>query len=227
MSSWDSSSAGAVNTSTCDMQAGFGPSNGLTYEWNLSTPVLISPPNGSINIQPTPSLLWDAVPGVSGYEVQISVDSLFSTIQLDVNVNVNQLTVPSGVLAAPVKYYWRVRSLFGSCHGLWSTRWSFTTTIGVGISILSSMTPDAFRLYNNYPNPFNPSTKLRFDIPIATIATLSIYDILGRVVFETNGQFKPGTYEIEWNASALASGLYIYKIETPVFAESKKMLLTK
>ena len=96
--------------------------------------------------------------------------------------------------------------------------------------------PKEFALHNNYPNPFNPVTKIKFDIPPSKsyglvqggMTFLTIYDILGKEVATlVSQQLKPGTYEVEWNAAAYPSGVYFYKLTTPDFTETKKMVLLK
>jgi hypothetical protein len=107
------------------------------------------------------------------------------------------------------------------------TRFQFT--VGpVGITPVSSNIPASFKLYNNYPNPFNPVTKIKFDIAKSTSAKLIVYDITGRVV-ETviNEDLVAGSYEISFDAARYASGVYFYKLETSAYTEVKKMLLIK
>ena len=88
--------------------------------------------------------------------------------------------------------------------------------------------PTSYDLAQNYPNPFNPSTTIRFQIPKDGIVTLRIYDILGaEVATLVNEEKVAGKYEVNFNASSLASGVYIYKIQAGTFINSKKMLLVK
>jgi hypothetical protein len=83
-------------------------------------------------------------------------------------------------------------------------------------------------LDQNYPNPFNPSTKISYSIKEEGLVTLKVYDILGKEIATLINENKPeGNYEVEFNASALPSGLYIYKIQSGSFSDVKKMLLTK
>lgn len=99
------------------------------------------------------------------------------------------------------------------------------------INPISNEVPSVYSLYQNYPNPFNPNTKIKFDIPaVETIHELSlrIYDILGReVAVLVDEQLKPGSYEVEWDASNYPSGVYIYRLKTGSFSETKKMILLK
>ncbi|MBK7378274.1 MAG: T9SS type A sorting domain-containing protein [Ignavibacteriales bacterium] len=88
--------------------------------------------------------------------------------------------------------------------------------------------PEQYFLYQNYPNPFNPTTSIKFDLPKAGNVELTVYDILGRRVKQLLNETKPaGTYEITFNASKLASGVYIYTIKSNDFTASKKLMLLK
>jgi BNR repeat-like domain/Secretion system C-terminal sorting domain len=83
-------------------------------------------------------------------------------------------------------------------------------------------------LYHNYPNPFNPTTTIRYEIPLDGVVTIDIYDILGQKVGTILNEFqKADRYEINFNAVGLASGVYIYRMKVNDFIESKKMLLLK
>lgn len=89
-------------------------------------------------------------------------------------------------------------------------------------------TVDSYDLAQNFPNPFNPSTTIRYQIPKDGIVTLKIYDILGsEVATLVNEEKIAGKYEVNFNASSLSSGVYIYKIQAGDFVSSKKMILLK
>ena len=88
--------------------------------------------------------------------------------------------------------------------------------------------PDKYYLGQNYPNPFNPSTTIKFSIPKEVQTNLTIYDILGEKVKELKNEvMRPGYYEVNFNAAALASGVYFYRIKAGDFVQTKKMLLLK
>ncbi|MEE9450823.1 MAG: T9SS type A sorting domain-containing protein, partial [Ignavibacteriaceae bacterium] len=80
----------------------------------------------------------------------------------------------------------------------------------------------------NYPNPFNPSTTIRFSLPKQTQLKLNLYNMLGELV-ETiaEGSYEVGNYKVTFNASNLPSGVYIYRIESSDFVQTKKMMLMK
>lgn len=85
-----------------------------------------------------------------------------------------------------------------------------------------------YQLLENYPDPFNPSTKISYSIKEDGLVLLKVYDILGKEIATLVNENKPaGSYEIVFNASQLPSGLYMYKIQSGDFTDVKKMLLTK
>jgi pimeloyl-ACP methyl ester carboxylesterase len=87
---------------------------------------------------------------------------------------------------------------------------------------------DKFELEQNYPNPFNPSTTIQFQIPKSSFVNLKVYDILGKEVATLADEYKPaGSYEVNFDASQLSSGIYFYKLQTASFVETKKMVLLK
>jgi hypothetical protein len=88
--------------------------------------------------------------------------------------------------------------------------------------------PDIYVIMQNYPNPFNPSTKISWQLPVGSWQTLKIYDVLGNEIATIVNEFKPaGTYEIEWNAIGLPSGIYFYQLRSGKFVETKTMMLLK
>ncbi|MEW6509300.1 MAG: T9SS type A sorting domain-containing protein [Bacteroidota bacterium] len=88
--------------------------------------------------------------------------------------------------------------------------------------------PHSFSLDQNYPNPFNPSTRITYSLPEANFVTLKIYDILGREVVTLANEVKPaGKHEVEFNASELPSGTYVYKLTAGNYQTIRKMLLIK
>ncbi len=87
---------------------------------------------------------------------------------------------------------------------------------------------EGFMLYPNYPNPFNPQTKIAFQLPQATQVSLSIYDEAGRLVANLiDEEMAEGSYSVSWNAANMPSGIYFYRLSTPAWTQSRKMLLIK
>ena len=104
----------------------------------------------------------------------------------------------------------------------------YTVLTGVNENTVSLNVPDNFELYQNYPNPFNPTTNIKFSVPNSGNISLKVYDRLGKEVAElANGFRSAGTYEINFDATKLSSGVYFYKLTTDNFVNTKKMTLIK
>ena len=103
-----------------------------------------------------------------------------------------------------------------------------TKLIITGIAADHNEIPTEFSLAQNYPNPFNPSTKISWQLPVGSLATLKIYDILGREVATLVNEYRQaGKYETEFNAETLPSGVYFYQLKAGKYLNTKKMILLK
>ncbi|MBN8585264.1 MAG: T9SS type A sorting domain-containing protein, partial [Ignavibacteria bacterium] len=105
-------------------------------------------------------------------------------------------------------------------------------SLNQNISSNTNNTPRSFKLHQNYPNPFNPTTNIKFDIPNDANVSIKIYDLLGREVFSVSEYKQAGSYEMMFDGSNLASGLYFYSVKAEtsqrdVYTETKKMVLIK
>ncbi|MEJ2196846.1 MAG: T9SS type A sorting domain-containing protein, partial [Ignavibacteriaceae bacterium] len=88
--------------------------------------------------------------------------------------------------------------------------------------------PDTYELIQNYPNPFNSSTKIYYGLPKESSIEIIIYDVLGNLlVVNRNEKQAAGYHKIEFDASALPSGIYLYRLQADSFVETKKMVLLK
>jgi len=97
-----------------------------------------------------------------------------------------------------------------------------------GISNDENSILDNFDLYQNFPNPFNPTTTIQFQIPELGLVTIKVYDLLGREIATLVNEEKPaGEYEVEFDAAGLTSGVYFYQLRTREFIQTKKMILMK
>ena len=100
--------------------------------------------------------------------------------------------------------------------------------VTVGVTPVNGQIVKDFALSQNYPNPFNPTTNIKFAIPQSGLVTLKVYNMLGKEVATlVSSTLAAGSYTYDFNASALASGVYFYKLETANFSEVKKMSLIK
>ena len=114
----------------------------------------------------------------------------------------------------------------------WTSSWSTIKMTPVVSSIneelATTQIPAKFELSQNYPNPFNPATTIRFSLPQAGAVKLTVYNLLGQVVTTlVNGYREAGTYNVNWDASNLSTGIYIYRVEANSFSLTKKMTLLK
>lgn len=93
---------------------------------------------------------------------------------------------------------------------------------------LIGLKPENYSLYNNYPNPFNLTTKIRYAISQAAFTSLKVYSILGEEVATLiNEEKTPGIYEVSFDANGLASGAYLYRLQAGNYFETKKMIILK
>lgn len=113
--------------------------------------------------------------------------------------------------------------LVGTDDGLYRITFENPTPVEQLTSI-----PATFELRQNYPNPFNPSTTIEFSIPERSFVKLTIHNLLGQEIEALVSEEKEaGTYRTQWSAAKLPSGVYLYRLETPKFQMTKKMLLVK
>ncbi len=100
--------------------------------------------------------------------------------------------------------------------------------IPIGIDNDLSSLPDDITLSQNYPNPFNPTTTIYYTLPKSLFVSLAVYDFHGRKVqMLVDERKQAGLYNVEFEASHLASGIYFYRLQAGDFAQSKRMVLLK
>jgi hypothetical protein len=131
-----------------------------------------------------------------------------------------------------ISLYINSNIIYGGLDNIWTRRLSEI----IAIEPISTVIPRQYYLSQNYPNPFNPTTKIKFDIAQHTRysllggdrVSLKVYDIMGRELATlVNEQLLPGTYSVDWNASAFPSGIYFYKIISGDYTETKRMIFIK
>ncbi len=193
--------------------------NDVAYEWVLyqtdSTEVVAVPSNssGEDAAVTLPFATVDGLLAGAGLSVGESADFLWS---VRVNDGFDTLNVATSYDLATNSF----DTLF---YNITLTRGILTN------SELENGIPAKFALEQNYPNPFNPSTNINFALPQASRVTLTVYDMLGRKVATLldGDQLQAANHSVRFDASALASGMYIYRIEAGSFVSTRKMMLIK
>lgn len=168
------------------------------------------------------------VPPIGAFDVRFSTNRYAECISTSLDINLNSLTYPVKISIEGTDI--RLTDKTNSINNILKTGNHLTITdASVNSLTLSAIEiPVDFSLTQNYPNPFNPSTTINFALPIDSKVVLSVYNILGEKITElVNGQLEAGNHTINFNASSLSSGMYIYKIEAGSFSQVRKMILMK
>jgi len=126
---------------------------------------------------------------------------------------VTSLTIAEGYLFA------------ATSSGVWRRPLSEMIT---SVSLEAAALPLSFMLHQNFPNPFNPSTTIKYELPRSAVVNLSVYDLLGRMVSVlVNERREAGVHEVKFNGSNLASGVYFYRLTAGDFVQTRKLLLVR
>jgi hypothetical protein len=135
--------------------------------------------------------------------------------------------------AEPLKpgqtYFWKILVKNIEGDSLWSSEtFGFYINPAAAIEDDRTQKPDDFKLYPNYPNPFNPKTIITYEIPITNYVEVNIYNLLGQpVVNLISKKQNAGYHQVEWDASDFAGGVYYYRIEAGNFVQTRKMIYLK
>ena len=195
--------------------------------FNPNSPQLFSPSNNS-SIADTliPDFVWLSVMDVDSYSLQLSIDNFFDSLLVNADNLVDTLYTLLNELPT-AQYFWRVRAKNIIGYSNWSEPFSFTVESTTGI-INEHLISKQYSLAQNFPNPFNPNTAIKYAIPKTSIVTLKVYDLLGKEIATLINEEKPiGDYEIDFDGSNLSSGIYFYRIQTGKFTDTKKLILIK
>lgn len=189
--------------------------------------VLIYPGNGeTVEVQagePEVELRWyQAEPEVTVYNLDIATDVDFDDIVFTSDVLSDTLYGFTDVQDDQT-YYWRVRAENATGWGEYSEVWSFTASIVVGVD--NTETPYTFNLMQNYPNPFNPTTEIRFTLPERTHVTLEVFAVHGQhITTIVNESRDAGIHTVTFDATGLASGIYLYRLRADQSVRTKRMV---
>ena len=203
---WRVSASNATNTSAY--------SSVFNFKSALTTPTLLSPHDTATGVSLALTVSW--VPDFSGsttYSVEVSTSSDFSVIVARGGPTTST-SAAIGPLSPGTRYFWRVKAASTSNTSPYSTVWSFRTLGGAtAVEWLIGSVPSEFSLGQNFPNPFNPSTRVPYSLPHRSLVRLSVYSMLGsEVAVLVNGERSPGSYEVRFDAASLPSGVYLVKL---------------
>jgi len=119
-------------------------------------------------------------------------------------------------------------SMYNNIETYPDTGWTTFQVLPPILRIKQNSSDFSYELKQNYPDPFNPTTKIRYQIPKMSKVMLTVYDVLGRKIQTLVNEEKPrGSFEVEFDASNLSSGVYIYQLRTTSFVQTRKMVLSK
>ncbi len=179
------------------------------------------------------ALSWDANPigDLAGYKIYFDTDSSGFPYSDTIDVG-NVTSYALGGLSPGLTYYIAATCYDTDGNESWYSKEVNATPIALAVEKVSDL-PTSFALHPAYPNPFNPTTTIRFDLPNAVNISIVVYDLLGReVVRLMNGRLEAGYQQVVWEGRTAAgrevpSGIYIARLVTPEYTRSVKMLLLR
>lgn len=211
--------------------AGWGAWSDVWWFTTVGTPAgipeLVAPPNGATGVSVTPLLTWRTAPNANLYHVQVTEDSTFASV-LTEGDGISDTTWVANGLTYPRLYFWRVRTYGPTDTSIFSGVWRFTTTGPDGIVRPTGEVPNDFGLDPNFPNPFNPSTRITFHVKETSPVTLTIFTLTGSEVERLVGTtLSPGTYDTQWDGSRMPSGIYVCRMTAGSFTAVRRLVLVK
>jgi hypothetical protein len=171
---------------------------------------------------------------LNNFQVRITVTGTTSKVGGElVNASGNVVAVVNSTssnpftLTAPSAGTYTVNAGFKNPTRKWGSTSTVINVTGIDEDLVG-LRPQTFALYANYPNPFNPTTKIRYAISQTAFTSLKVYSILGEEVSTLiNEEKTPGVYEVNFDATNLTSGTYLYKLQAGNYTETKKMVFLK
>ena len=253
---FDSAATTTVSAITAQNYLATGLLNGHTYYWRVraryadhtytafssvfsftvqqGSSLVVQPwvgdPHNVVLTVNSPTFSWilpaPPAPGLK-YELQYSTNINFMNSVTITDIPQQFVTVSN--LMPNTQYFWRVRSK--SSDGTYSYfsnlgRFGIESTTSVDEKVIL---PERYLLHQNFPNPFNPKTTIRFDLPVQSLVTVKIYNLVGQEVLTVvdNEMLSAGAHSRIIDLNALPSGMYLYKLETPNYSATRKMILVK
>jgi len=191
-------------------------------------------PNGPNDFGTRPKFTWnkatenDPEDTTMHYKLIISQDSIFKQVIRTIPSLSDTTIIISKDLNKSTQYYWRVEAINGDSLSTSSDTLSFTVGTVTAINKNGNAKPTKYALSQNYPNPFNPTTEIKYALPKAENVRLQIFNTLGQLVYTLiDKQQSAGYYQVQFDASKLSSGVYLYRLQAGEHIMTKKMILLK
>ena len=207
--------------------------------WDFTTigdepgiPELSSPENAAQGISISTDLKWNSVPGAETYTLQVSTLPDFSSLTIE-KAETNDTLCTAENLVINTLYFWRVNAKNSVGTSAWSSVWMFTTGATSVDNSKTGQLPENFALLPIYPNPFNGSTSITFELPRAANVSIIIYNSIGQVFYKAAAGYYPaGRHTIHWNGysssgESATSGQYICRFQAQNHIMIQKMLLVR
>ena len=171
------------------------------------------------------------LPNISGIAYFFTKDEFVSDTTLITNSTPNDsidVTFIADLSALSIDSTYNMHVYVIDENGVKSLAYTHEVTVVLtGIDELTLL-PIKYGLSQNFPNPFNPVTHIKFSIPKTSHVTLTVYNALGQKIADiSDKEFKAGFYNIKWNSSGYASGVYFYRLRSDNFVSTKKMILLR
>ena len=202
--------------------------------WNFTTlgipnaPTLISPED-NISLPDTVEnikFIWNSVESAESYTMEASANELFDSLIVSVS-NLADTSYSFSTGLSPGVFYWRVNAKNLAGIGDWSEKYTVSVTL-TSVDDLGNIIPQEYVLHQNFPNPFNPSTVIKYGIPEQSNIKIEIFNMLGQSVgILVNTEKSAGFYETTWDASNLTSGIYLFSIRAEGLSSKKNFIQVK
>ena len=163
------------------------------------------------------------------FENYYGITSSNDPINLNLGIDLTKYVITDKMLDSNTQYFLRARYRDKNLQwSEWSDEVSFTVSETNAVKEKQNSLINDYKLYNSYPNPFNPTTTIKFDIKETSIVNLSIFNSIGEKVVELeNGKFSAGHYQTQFNASKFSSGVFYYRLRANNYVKVKKMTFLK
>lgn len=192
-------------------------------------PALVSPNQGATGLTGSVLLTWTPTSNTKKYELQVSSDVTFNSLFLSTDtLSISTFRMPAFTAGSPVDYFWRVRSIGDGGNSSWTDVRFFRRAALTSDGPESAILPSKFDLLPNYPNPFNPSTLLQYELPFNGRIEMRLYSINGHLIRTLVNEYKnAGTHEYLLDASSLTSGVYVVTLISESERRSIRITLLK